>query len=131
LRLTFRLRRADIEVFDVNTVRNGYAARRTRAIGRIAGAALMLALWMGALVFASSARLHSEVCPDAKESSHQCAFTSIAQGQFTAPPGPLTLAADAPVCLGNIFPAAQRPASSADMRLAPSRAPPFFFVLLL
>jgi hypothetical protein len=129
LRLIFRLHRADIEVFDVNTVRNGYAARQMRAIGRIAGAALMLALWLGALVLASSARLHSEVCPDAKESSHQCAFTSIAQGQFAAPTGSLAVATDAPVCFGNIFPAAQRPASSADVRLAPSRAPPCFFVL--
>jgi len=96
----------------------------------MAGAALMLALWLGALVFASSARLHDEVCPDAKEPSHDCVFTSVAQGHFSASSAPLTVVRDVSVCFENILPALPEPASPADVRLAPGRAPPSLFVVL-
>jgi hypothetical protein len=90
----------------------------------------MLALWVAALAVASSARLHSEVCPEAKEPAHDCVFTTVAQGHFSTASAPLTVARDVWVCSNRFLPAVSKPASPADVRLAPGRAPPSPFVVL-
>jgi len=113
----------------MNTVRNGFIARQTRDLGIIAGAALVLSLWLVSLAFSFSPHLHGEVCSHANDPADHCAFKSIAQGQFAAALAPVPVAAGAAIFVGYILPAAPLPASSIDLRLAPSRAPPLFFVL--
>jgi hypothetical protein len=114
----------------MSVVRNGFNTRRARTFGRMAGAALMLVLWAAALVFASSTRLHSQLCADAKESSHDCVFTSVAQGHFSASPVLLTVAPDVSICFDDPLPAQQEPAPSVNVWPAPGRAPPSPFVVL-
>lgn len=115
-------------LFDAFAVLNGFQSKWTRVSGRIACVVLMLALWLAAVAFSSSTRLHSLVCADSQQANHDCLLTSFAKGHFL----PLADVASIPITAvfspGSFGPALQEPLSIVDMRLAPSRAPPSFLV---
>jgi len=91
---------------------------------------LFLGLWLGAAGFASSSWLHERVCADARQVSHDCAVSKLANGHFVAPPAP----PPAPAPRSNVPSAEVSPESlflqQIDLRLSPSRAPPSGFFIV-
>jgi len=110
----------------LNTVLNGFRSRRMRATGRIAVVTGLLCLWVATLAVAASARLHREFCPEAKEPSHECLFTSFAKGRCVEPPDTRAWFAVAFLFESQAVPVSQPWVSAPDHRLPSSRAPPSF-----
>jgi len=107
----------------------GRTSKRLPGAGRTAIGVLFLGLWLGAAGFSSSAWLHERVCADAKQVSHDCAVSKLANGHFAAPPAP----PPAPAPRTNI-PSAEVPLQTLfltqiDLRLSPGRAPPSPFFI--
>ena len=88
----------------------------------------LLLLWVATMAVAASARLHSAVCHDARESSHECLFTSLAKGHCVEPPGPSVSPASAPSTEGPASGLVSVFVAEAEHRLASSRAPPSSFL---
>ena len=92
---------------------------------------LMMGLWVSLIGFSSSEQLHRCLHPDSGELNHDCLVTSIAKSQslFLVP------RANCPV--PEFFEVGRASARRVDgeglldLRLDPSRAPPFLFVSLV
>jgi hypothetical protein len=94
-----------------------------RVIGRTAGI-LMLGLWLGLLGLASSERLHHLLHSDSHLANHECLITLISKGHLLGVFIPVAALSAVFVCFG-FRPAGEEVLPSiADIRLAPSRAPP-------
>jgi hypothetical protein len=87
-------------------------------------AVLMLGLWLGLIGLASSERLHQFFHSDSQQANHECLVTFLSKsyllGAFTPTVAPLAIF----VCFGLYRFAGGGLPSLADIRLAPSRAPP-------
>ena len=85
---------------------------------------LMLGLWLGLIGLASSERLHQFFHSDSHQTNHECLVTYFSKsyllGAFTPAIAPLVIFISFGLCrfAGGGLP------SLADIRLAPSRAPP-------
>lgn len=115
-------------MFDAIPVFNGFQSRQTRVVGRIASL-LMLGLWLAAITFSSSIRLHGLVCADSQQASHDCLLTSFAKSHFLPLSEPVSVSVATFVAGESYQAVSQEPVPSADVRLAPGRAPPSFFIL--
>lgn len=117
-------------LLEVTTVFAGRTSKRLPGAGKIAIGVLFLGLWLGAAAFSSSAWLHEHVCADAKQVSHDCAVSKLANGHFAAPsapppaPAPRANIPSADICIAALV------LTQIDLRLSPGRAPPFTFFLL-
>jgi hypothetical protein len=125
----FFLSLRELTLFHPKAVLNGFQSRRTRAAGTRAGAVLMLGLWLAAMMFASSTRLHGLVCADSQNASHDCLLTSFTKSKLLPLADPTYAPPAAMVASDAAQPVSPEPARSADIRSAPSRAPPSPFVL--
>lgn len=111
------------------TVLAGRTSKRLSGAGRTAIGVLFLALWLGAACFSSSAWLHEQVCPDAKQVSHDCAVSKLANGQFAAPPAPPLAPAPRVYCFSAEVSTDKLFLTQIDLRLSPGRAPPPAFFI--
>ena len=87
-------------------------------------AGLLLLLWLNVLALAALPNLHTHVHAEANSSTHQCAVTAVAQGNFVFhTPAPVIVAASPPL---ELEPARLLSVSlpAIPHRLAPGRAPP-------
>lgn len=94
-----------------------------RVIGRTA-AVLMLGLWLGLLGLASSERLHHLLHSDSHQANHECLITLISKGHLLGTFIPIAALWAIFVCFGFRHSGEEVLLSIADIRLAPSRAPP-------
>ncbi len=84
----------------------------------------MLVQWLALISVATSDSLHRAVCDGSQQSTHDCAFVSVAHGQFWAAPE-FVFAPVAPLREILLPPSVHRTdAASEDLRLMPGRAPP-------
>ena len=114
----------------LNAVLNGFRSRRMRATSRIAVVTGLLCLWAATLVVAASARLHREFCPEAKEPSHECLFTSLAKGRCVEPPDTRAWVTVAFFFESQAVQVSQPCELTPDHGLPSSRAPPSFLSAL-
>ncbi len=92
--------------------------------GRSFVAVVMLLLWVGTFVLASSPQLHRLLHTDSGDASHYCLITQIQQHPLVAG-GIATVVPAAPTACAEFTFGRQLPfASVFDYRFAPSRAPP-------
>jgi hypothetical protein len=85
---------------------------------------LMLGLWLGLLGLASSERLHHLLHSDSHQANHECLITLISKGHLLGVSIPIAALSAVFVCIGSGPSAEKILLSIADIRLAPSRAPP-------
>ena len=95
--------------------------RRMRA--RMAGI-LMLGLWLGLIGLASSERLHQFFHSDSQQANHECLVTFFSKSYLLGAVTPATALLVVFICFGLLRLAEGGLPSVADIRLAPSRAPP-------
>lgn len=111
-------------MFDRAVLQTGYLTPLRRPHGRIVVVILMLGLWLGLVGLSASEQLHRLVHSDSHHVDHECLLTLFAKGHITPAAVPLTLVA--PVFESKtLSPLASRDfPCTADIRLAPGRAPP-------
>jgi hypothetical protein len=85
---------------------------------------LMLGLWLGLAGLASSARLHQFFHSDSHQTNHECLVTFFSKSYLLGAAVPAVAALAVFVCFGLSRLAEGGLPSLADVRLAPSRAPP-------
>ena len=95
-----------------------------KAISRIVGVALLVALVLGLEALSSSPTLHLRVCPNANRPDHHCAVTDFTTGLAQVAATAVVCAAVLLVRFASRSPAEVFLSAPAVCRLAPSRAPP-------
>jgi len=98
---------------------------RLRTAGRIAGVVTLVVLWLGVMGAASSEQFHQLLHADAHQTSHDCVVTQLAKGQVflvVLPLIALAVAAPRPKLLPHFQ---TRVPAETDLRLLPSRGPPW------
>ena len=88
-------------------------------------AILMMGLWLGLIGLASSERLHQFFHSDSQQASHECLVTFFSKSYLLGAFTPAAALLAVFVCFGFLRLAEVGLASVADIRLSPSRAPPF------
>ncbi|MBI5387216.1 MAG: hypothetical protein HZA90_21320 [Verrucomicrobia bacterium] len=101
-------------------------SRRLRSASRLAAVALMLALWFTTVLLSASPRLHELLHHDSHSPNHECVVTLLGKGHFLSSPAGVGLVVAEPVWTATPLAAESQVFPSADYRVAPSRAPPFF-----
>lgn len=91
---------------------------------RLAAGALMLCLWLGLVVLATSERLHHALHEDAGELHHQCPVVTLAKVQLLEVPAMVVVADTAFLGFLPELPEFIQFASQSDLRLTPGRGPP-------
>jgi hypothetical protein len=86
----------------------------------------MLVLWLGVASVASSPGLHRALHADSHELSHECLVTSFAKGHFLVIGSAITAVVAVVFCSAPGLREADASDRPLDLRLGPSRAPPFF-----
>ncbi len=95
---------------------------------RKAVAGLMLGLWLGVAALATSPALHHWLHQDSDAGGHECVVTLISKSHLVGGVLGGVLLVVAAVGLGWRVPFEFVAPAVADVRLAPSRAPPLFFL---
>ena len=116
-------------MFDRVVLQTGYTSPLRRPPGSIAVVILMLGLWLGLIGLSASEQLHRLVHSDSHQVNHECLLTLFAKGNLSHSAAPLKVAAP---MFGSVTlpPLASRDfPSTADIRLAPGRAPPVVSLL--
>ena len=90
---------------------------------RMAGI-LMLGLWLGLIGLASSERLHQFFHSDSQQANHECLVTLFSKSYLLGAFAPALVLLAVFVCFGLCRLSEGGLPSIADLRLAPSRAPP-------
>ena len=90
---------------------------------RVLAALCALNIWLLGL-FAASSHLHEAVHDESATAGHTCVITLFRDGVEDPLPAIVLVAAPALFPAGEIAPAPAAPASHADVRLPPGRAPP-------
>jgi hypothetical protein len=85
---------------------------------------LMLGLWLGLVGLASSERLHRFLHSDSHQSNHECLVTFFSKGHLLGAFTPTAMPLAVFRFIGLTDFAGSTVPSSADLRLAPCRAPP-------
>ena len=87
-------------------------------------AVLMLGLWLGLIGLASSERLHQFFHSDSQQANHECLVTFFSKSYLLGAVTPAAALLAVFVCFGLLRLAEGGLPPVADIRLAPSRAPP-------
>jgi hypothetical protein len=116
-------------MFDRTVLQTGYTSPLRRPSGSVPVVILMLGLWLGLVGLSASEQLHRLVHSDSHQVNHECLLTLFAKGSFSPSSGPPQMSAPVfePITLPPL--ASRDFPSTADIRLAPGRAPPVVSLL--
>jgi hypothetical protein len=116
-------------MFDRADVRTGYISFRRRGWAMIPMTLLMLGLWLGLAGLGSSDHLHHWVHSDSHQTNHECLVTLFHKSLLFHSPELATAPLAVFVWFGISTPVFELLLPLSDLRLAPSRAPPFISFL--